>query len=57
MPRLVSELRARLGTRLSDPRAVEEAIAELRADFHASPSAWAFVERLALTLGGHLRAA
>lgn len=54
VPHMVSELRARLGERMADPRAIEQGIAALRAEYHASPAAWALVERIALTLGGHL---
>lgn len=51
---MVSELRARLGTRMADPQAIANEIARLRTEVHMAPAAWGRVERIALALGGHL---
>ncbi len=52
---IVTELRVRLGAKMRDPQAIERGRAALRTELHASPSCWAWAERLALTLGGHLQ--
>jgi hypothetical protein len=51
---MISLLRARLGSRMGDVYALERELAALREEHHASPAAWALVERLALTLAGKI---